>query len=560
MAEGGQVGGGAGRMRDVLRDLVRLQEGRVGGPEAVLKGIAGPEPSDPERLAALVLTEELSSQSADLDPETRSAAMARLAITDVARGDLAGARRWLRDALSRPPARPAARAALHYNLYLVLSAGAHEDPAAGAAAAEQYRAAVEIDRSLSELPPRLRMSRVMSAVGHGKLLVLEDDAGREHLARTLDADLADESGAEMLALEAGGLPEFSHANIAPVESYRHDPPARPLLLMRMVDGMDLETATRKMLASGRRPTLLGALFEMRPLFAAVGYLHTQRPPWVLKTLCPRDVLLTRRYGLQLTDFGLSDTRLSAADAALAVYLSPEVRADRPADARADVYSLGRLMVFLLTGDPMGMDSLEAPIREVLARAVSPSPDARPPTPQALADALTVAWTRLPRVNLETVDGPCKGRKFHFDRLLTFSIGRDHRADMPLSQDHRVSRRHATLEIGVDGVVLRDLKSSNGTFINGDQLSGARPLSTGDMVLVGDTMVRVEILPAEGAAPAEGSGLVSAVAAAAAAAATQPSQAPAGAMLDAATPSLADDSATQTLDRDVIAAALRGERL
>src|SRR4249920_2713429 len=52
-------------------------------------------------------------------------------------------------------------------------------------------------------------------------------------------------------------------------------------------------------------------------------------------------------------------------------------------------------------------------------------------------------------------------------------------------DHpNVSRRHAAFEI-VDGtVVLRDLGGTNGTYVNGERLRGARRLVQGDRIDIG----------------------------------------------------------------------------
>ena len=52
-------------------------------------------------------------------------------------------------------------------------------------------------------------------------------------------------------------------------------------------------------------------------------------------------------------------------------------------------------------------------------------------------------------------------------------------------DHpNVSRRHAAFEI-VDGtIVLRDLGGTNGTYVNGERLRGARPLIQGDRIDIG----------------------------------------------------------------------------
>jgi ABC-type multidrug transport system ATPase subunit len=63
------------------------------------------------------------------------------------------------------------------------------------------------------------------------------------------------------------------------------------------------------------------------------------------------------------------------------------------------------------------------------------------------------------------------------------IGRDPSCDLVLSNP-LVSRRHARLERRSGSPVLRDLDSTNGTFVNGERMSGDRELAAGDMVQVG----------------------------------------------------------------------------
>lgn len=65
----------------------------------------------------------------------------------------------------------------------------------------------------------------------------------------------------------------------------------------------------------------------------------------------------------------------------------------------------------------------------------------------------------------------------------FVIGRDPSANLQL--DHpTVSRLHAEVRLTPVGPMLRDLGSSNGTFLNGELISGARPLSPRDVVQIG----------------------------------------------------------------------------
>ncbi len=58
-------------------------------------------------------------------------------------------------------------------------------------------------------------------------------------------------------------------------------------------------------------------------------------------------------------------------------------------------------------------------------------------------------------------------------------------------DEGVSRRHAVIRLTDSGLVIEDLGSSNGTFVNGERIEKARSLSPGDEVRLGDTEWRFE---------------------------------------------------------------------
>lgn len=67
-----------------------------------------------------------------------------------------------------------------------------------------------------------------------------------------------------------------------------------------------------------------------------------------------------------------------------------------------------------------------------------------------------------------------------------TLGRDITNDIVIN-DPEVSRHHSRLTRTGTGYTLEDLGSTNGTFVNGQRLSGARPLANGDMVGMGETV-------------------------------------------------------------------------
>jgi hypothetical protein len=83
--------------------------------------------------------------------------------------------------------------------------------------------------------------------------------------------------------------------------------------------------------------------------------------------------------------------------------------------------------------------------------------------------------------LVVVRGPNAGSRFLLDRDVT-TIGRHPDADIFLD-DVTVSRRHAELHHTDDGVLVRDLGSLNGSYVNGERVE-ERLLVTSEELQIG----------------------------------------------------------------------------
>jgi adenylate cyclase len=71
------------------------------------------------------------------------------------------------------------------------------------------------------------------------------------------------------------------------------------------------------------------------------------------------------------------------------------------------------------------------------------------------------------------------------------LGRSTTANVRLS-DREVSRKHSQIDLEGDRFILRDLGSSNGTFLNGQRISGPAKLEDGDEVMVGTSRMEFRI--------------------------------------------------------------------
>ncbi len=113
-----------------------------------------------------------------------------------------------------------------------------------------------------------------------------------------------------------------------------------------------------------------------------------------------------------------------------------------------------------------------------------------------------------KVALQVVKGPMKGVQYHFDSHETFWFGRSKNCNLCLPEDPEVSRYHFFLEVNPPEVLIRDLGSLNGTYINGEKFgsrtAGETPeqgatrrypeiyLKDGDIVEVGLTAMVIRI--------------------------------------------------------------------
>ena len=97
---------------------------------------------------------------------------------------------------------------------------------------------------------------------------------------------------------------------------------------------------------------------------------------------------------------------------------------------------------------------------------------------------TLALPAGKRVSLAIVAGPRKGEVVPFEkpRVLIGRAGGGGGAELELD-DADVSRKHATVECHGPRIVLRDLASTNGTFV-GEERIDSRELRDGDEFRVG----------------------------------------------------------------------------
>lgn len=100
-----------------------------------------------------------------------------------------------------------------------------------------------------------------------------------------------------------------------------------------------------------------------------------------------------------------------------------------------------------------------------------------------AGSMLEAPAGMPRLRVETAPGLRAGAVYDLSGGALLGRGSD--ADIVL-EDSFSSSRHARLTPQGDAIVLEDLGSTNGTYLNEEPLSGPQPLHDGDRIRIGSS--------------------------------------------------------------------------
>ncbi|MGB8635705.1 MAG: FHA domain-containing protein [Rhodanobacteraceae bacterium] len=120
-------------------------------------------------------------------------------------------------------------------------------------------------------------------------------------------------------------------------------------------------------------------------------------------------------------------------------------------------------------------------------AAAPEPPVRPV--RTRTEHATQVRGALPRLVLRGLSGPMLGRSFPLRDGMVLGRGRDCEVFI---ESQEISRQHARLRVRPDSVMVEDLNSTNGTFVNDERVTMA-PLEPGDELRL-DTIRFVMVAP------------------------------------------------------------------
>jgi DNA-binding beta-propeller fold protein YncE len=213
---------------------------------------------------------------------------------------------------------------------------------------------------------------------------------------------------ERFLREAKAAASVDHPNVIPLH-YAGEEDGVAFLVMRFVDGDDLRNLVRREgpLAPERAADILVQAGEALDAIHAAGYVH--------RDVKPANLLLARSGHVYVTDFGVAKRVLTRGGATKTGhwvgtldYAAPEQIRGGRMDARVDVYALGGVLNFMLTGQvPFDRETDEA---KMYAHLTDP-----PPRPSAIRPELPT--------ELDTVVGRAMAKEADDRHPSTGDLGR-----------------------------------------------------------------------------------------------------------------------------------------
>jgi serine/threonine protein kinase/tetratricopeptide (TPR) repeat protein len=267
---------------------------------------------------------------------------------------------------------------------------------------ESVRRRPEVAPPLPADHPRYRLMRLLGSGGMGSVYLAEHRVlGRRVALKVINPELlSDPNALERFRSEARAAACLSHPNVVTVYDAETAGDGH-FLVMEYVAGTDLARLVAK---CGPLPVEAACDYVAQ---AALGLEHAHRHGMVHRDITPRNLMLTDDGAVKVLDFGLayfvSEAKTGDRPAMQNVllgsidYMAPEQAADpHSADIRADVYSLGCTLYFLLAGQPpFPQGDLAEKIRSHAQRSPSALVEARGDLPPELPQVLERMLAKSP---------------------------------------------------------------------------------------------------------------------------------------------------------------------
>lgn len=171
--------------------------------------------------------------------------------------------------------------------------------------------------------------------------------------KVINANMANSFTREQLQHEAEHLAALNHNNIVSFKNYQVDEEGNLYLIMEYADGMNLGDYI-KYVSGLIVEERICPIFE--PILDAVGYAHKRKR--LHRDIKPANIVITDEGVPKILDFGIAEIIKNNGEEenpslimGTPSYMSPEQVRGEHLDERSDVYSLGVLLHYMLTGNP-----------------------------------------------------------------------------------------------------------------------------------------------------------------------------------------------------------------
>ncbi|WP_395847018.1 serine/threonine-protein kinase [Cystobacter fuscus] len=236
------------------------------------------------------------------------------------------------------------------------------------------------------LEGKWRLEALLGAGGMGQVYRARDLA----LERTVAIKLLHEPLCEdpesvaRFEREARAMARLEHAHITPIHAVGREG-GRPFIVMKLLEGMSLARYLRSVPGPMPVPEVLALA---RQLCAGLDFIHQRG--CVHRDIKPGNIFVSPGGHATLLDFGIlwehrgEDFTRSGVRLGTPSYMAPEQARGEPVDGRADLFSLGLVLLEALTGLPPAST----------CRLLGEGPRAAVPALRAQAPWLPLAWAKV----------------------------------------------------------------------------------------------------------------------------------------------------------------------
>jgi serine/threonine protein kinase len=230
-------------------------------------------------------------------------------------------------------------------------------------------------------PSQIGRYRVLAELGRGSMGIVYaayDDAGTRSVAVKVlgEAFEHDQDARARFLRETEIVARLRHPNIVSIFEAGEDD-SRPFLAMQLLDGAPLTDYVAALEPSALQPRLdlLVQMCEGVAAAHALGVVH--------RDLKPGNIMVQPDGLLKILDFGVarvSGSNMTVVGTMIGTpnYMSPEQARGEVVDARSDIFSVGAVSYFILTGrDPFGGPTLGAVLQRLQSESPLPIDDAVP---------------------------------------------------------------------------------------------------------------------------------------------------------------------------------------